>query len=87
MPDHRYVAWFRDHTLDPSDQDYEWPACLLIAAADGPAALSWGDRLAARYADGRRCEFLGSFLDPDEWNPGEVPRIAFGEDAPDDVFG
>jgi hypothetical protein len=88
MTDYLYVAGFRDHTLIPSDEDYEWPACLRVAAADGAAALAWGDHLAARYCGSRaECEFLRSYLDPDAIGIEQLPRVACGEEASDEFIG
>ena len=88
MRNYQYVAWFRDHTMRPDDQDYEWPACFVIAAAEGYAAQAWGDRLASNYSRRHEgCEFLRSYLDPDRWEEGEVPQVAVGEDAHDEVIG
>ena len=87
MPDYRYVAWFRDHTLDPDEQDAEWVACFIIAAQDAAEALGWGDHLASDYGRRMSHEFLRSYLDPDRWEDGQVPRIRSGEDATDELIG
>jgi hypothetical protein len=66
LTDYRYVVWFRDRATAFDDEDHEWCACLIIAAATGDAARAWGDRLAQELA--RRTgyqEFLHSHLDPD----------------------
>ena len=87
MPDYHYVAWFRDHTLQPDDQDYEWVVCFVVAAIDGHAALSWGDRLSASYSRRHEgCEFLRSYLDSDRWEVS-VPRVVAGKDATDEFIG
>lgn len=44
-----YTAWFRDTTADPDEQDYEWPAGILIEAADAEEALAWGDVLSKDF--------------------------------------
>lgn len=88
MPEYQYVACFRDRTAQPDDQDYEWPACFVVDAADARAAQEWGDWLAAGYSRRHEgCEFLRSYLDADPWAYGRVPRVTVGEDAPDDVIG
>lgn len=88
MPAYNYVVWFRNHTVELDDQDYEWPACFSIVAADGHEAQAWGDKLAVNYsARNERCEFLRSYLDLDFWAPGSVPQIAVGEDASDEDIG
>ena len=88
MTDYVYVCWFRDHTVVPEDQDYEWPACILITADSGWAALSWGDQLATRYCRNRKsCEFLRSYIDPDQYTEGTLPRIAAGQVASDEDIG
>ena len=38
-------------------------------------------------ANPKASEFLRSFLDPDRWEAGAVPRVAFGEDPSDEVIG
>ena len=87
-PARQYVVWFRDHAVPADDPSSEWCACLIIVAADGDAALAWGDQLAADYC--RRwsgCEFLRSYLDPDEWVDASVPRVVAGQDTSDEVIG
>lgn len=88
MPDYQYVAWFRDHTLASDEQDYEWPACFVIEAADAAEARRWGDHLASDYSRSREGrEFLRSDLDPDHWEDGQATRIKTGEDPTDELIG
>jgi len=88
MADYAYVCWFRNHEMVPEDQDYEWPACILITAASESAALSWGDHLAAKYCRGHKsCEILRSSIDPDQWVAVHAPRLAVGEEASDEALG
>lgn len=61
-----YVAWFRDSTLPPDDEDFEWPGIIYITAVSQEAARAWGDHLAKTCQD----EFLRSTVAP---QPGEVP--------------
>ncbi len=88
MSKHQYVVWFRDTLQSPEDQDYEWVACILIAAESEALAQEWGDHLAALYC--RRWphnQFLRSYFDPEPWAPEDVPSINYGETASDDVIG
>ena len=55
-----YVAWFRDESLPPDHQDYEWPGCVWIEAADSESAQRWGDELAKSCPD----KFLRSTVEP-----------------------
>ena len=87
MPSYNYVVWFRDHTVQPDDEDYEWPASFLVTAADDLEAQAWGDHLATNYSRREGCDLLRSYLDPDTWTAGAVPHITVGEDAPDEVIG
>ncbi len=88
MPDYQYVAWFCDHSRQPDDQDYEWPACFVIAAADDREAQASGDRLASDYSHRHRgCEFLRSYLDPEQWREGDAPRVVAGDAVRDEVIG
>ena len=88
MPNYNYVAWFRNHTLEPDDQDYEWPACFTITAGDEHSAKVWGDKLAASYSHrNEECQFFRSYLNTDGGGVGTVPQIKFGEDASDEVIG
>ncbi|MEO8290463.1 MAG: hypothetical protein ABI649_05645 [Gaiellaceae bacterium] len=57
---YEYVAWFRDERLPPDDQDYEWPAVFIVVADSAEAALAWGDRLAADYAQALSERFIHS---------------------------
>ncbi len=88
-----YVVWFRDTSMEPTDEDYEWPACISITAETEAHAQAWGDRLAMRYAERlSEVHFLWSEIDKDDNDPnwdgvGTVPQIAYGEDASDEVIG
>jgi hypothetical protein len=55
-----YVAWFRDETLPPEDQDYEWPGIIYIRADTLQVARDWGDHLAQTCLD----KFLWSNVEP-----------------------
>jgi len=45
---HVYTAWLRDLSARPDDQNYEFPAGILIDAGSAEAAQAWGDNLAQR---------------------------------------
>ena len=45
-----YSVWFQDQSADPSDQDYQWVACILIDADTAEDAKKWGDHLAESYS-------------------------------------
>jgi hypothetical protein len=88
VPDFQYVAWFRDYSLQPDDEGYEWPACFVVAAALDREAQAWGDWLASDYT--RRhpdSVFLWSYLDVTPWKNGEVPRVMAGEAVSDEIIG
>ena len=89
MSRYLYTVWFRDHSMLPDDQDYEWPACILIVAASPDDARHWGDHLAARYCRERPdCQFLNSSAEPEPaGDPGHTPVVGFGEEASDEVIG
>ena len=92
MSTHRfqYTAWFRDLDASPDDEDHEWPACLLIEAADPPEAAFWGDHLARGFARRRASErFLHSTIEPDDgsWNADSVPVIRVGDEPTDEEIG
>ena len=87
MTDYSYVAWFRDPTQTPGDEDFEWCACFVVVAANGAEAQAWGDRLAKDYACRRGHEFLRSYLDPDRWEPKSTARAIAGQSASDDQIG
>lgn len=82
-----YVVWFRDLDAWPEDQDREWAAMIAIEAESAAAAQSWGDRLARERQRRRpRDVFLWSKIDDDD-DPGDAPRVAYGEEADDDKIG
>ena len=58
-----YSVWFQDASVPFDDEDYEWPACFVIIAANGAAAKVWGDRLARRYASSRSLVLLSSSIE------------------------
>lgn len=55
-----YVAWFRDASLPPEDQDHEWPGVVYISADNADAALAWGNHLAQSCSD----ELISSTVEP-----------------------
>lgn len=88
MADYQYVVWIRDHRLQPDDQDYEWPACFVVASDNEREALAWGDQLAWDYTR-RHAEYeaLRSYLNSDPWPRGVLPKVVAGELVPDEVIG
>jgi len=90
MTSYLYVAWFRDTSMLPDDQDYEWPACIWILATSDTGAIMWGDHLGMRYAARKPTQlFLGSYLDLDTEfdSQGDTPVVRFGEYASNEVIG
>lgn len=43
MTEFLYSVWFTDLSVDPTDQDREWVACIAIEAASATDAQHWGD--------------------------------------------
>ena len=88
-----YVAWFRDTTQAPDDQDYEWCACFLIDAQSAELAKQWGDILAHKYSNAMETEvFLWSetqHYDPNDKSvdTSHTPHFAYGHEATDDELG
>jgi hypothetical protein len=89
-----YSAWFRNVTLDASEQDYEWVAVLEIQAETAPLAKQWGDHLAQRRVKlDPSNEFLGSDVlspkDPLYANATmhSIPSVSFGAEATDAQLG
>ncbi len=88
-----YVAWFRDETAQPDDQDYEWPAVVRINASSATATKEWGDHLARRAHSAERV-FVRSevhhsdderYRESAEWK--SVPCIEDGAEESDAVLG
>lgn len=80
-----YTAWFRDLEAHPSDQDYEWPACIRVTAESLEAAQTWGDVLAGRRSKSLPSEiFLRSAVEEETSGPAgepyDLPTVADGED-------
>jgi hypothetical protein len=86
-----YTAWFRNTKVEPDDQDFEWPACFIIEAGSPDMALSWGDRLAKRFAERRATElYLRSTVEDESVAKGDVSMLTvvqFGIDATDVQIG
>ena len=83
-----YTAWFRDTDLDPDDQDYEWPACMVIDAPGRSEATELGDHHAERLSSNRpNQQFLRSGSEPIEHyakvDMAPVPRIQWKLEATD----
>ena len=86
-----YAAWFRDSTVTPDDEDYEWPAVFVVTAPSAALATEWGDRLATSFSSRRETEkFLWSSVEVEVANDGpasKLPVVAYGEDATDEFIG
>jgi hypothetical protein len=90
MMDYIYTAWFRDPSADPADQDYEWPACILIKSEKMDDARQWGDVIARRRSQRQPpAIFLHSTIE--EGVGGDyaesLPVISFGEEPTDSEIG
>ena len=83
---HVYTAWLRNLAARPDDQDYEFPACILIDAQSPDAAQAWGDNLAQQRCARGDLHFLWSeaeFADV----PPDLPLIRDGQEASDALIG
>jgi hypothetical protein len=82
-------VWLRDLSASQDDQDYEWPACILISAACQADALQWGNCLAESFCKRNSNNiFLNSSIEMnDSKNLSNVPKINFGEEASDEEIG
>lgn len=74
-------------------ENYEWPACFLVAAETAELARQWGDTLAHSYC-GRHTglRFLRSNTEPiGPWdrtaNIPTIPVVLFGREATDEEIG
>ncbi len=90
--DYVYTAWFRDTSAQPADQDYEWPACIVIEADKLEDATKWGDHLAKQFSDRTPVEqFLRSESEPlrnyAKADMSSTPRIRCGHEATDEEIG
>jgi len=85
--EYQYVVWFRNPARSESDEDYEWPACFLVAAESETEACRWADSVARDYASRSGQLFLQSFLDSDPWPSGSVRRIVAGSHVRDSDIG
>jgi len=87
-----YTVWFRDTSLSPDDQDFEWPACIVIEADSLADSTEWGDHLSRRFAADRpnerivrsESEVIESYADLDLTS---APRIKYGQEASDVELG
>ena len=84
-----FTVWFRDHSLTPDEQDYEWPACFEVLAAASYDALAWGAHLSGRYAERQdRLTVLRCTVEALPAGPsGRLPLIRHGEEATDREIG
>jgi hypothetical protein len=82
-----YTAWFQDALARPGDEDFEWPACFLVAAASTDAAQRWGDHLSGSFSRRRESEkFLRSSVEIAPANT-DLPVVADGYEATDGEIG
>ena len=83
-----YVAWFRDSSVDPADEDCEWPAVFLVIARDADHAREWGDVLALGYCSRRpENQFLRSEVQPKDARAEVLPTVRYGDIVSDEVLG
>jgi hypothetical protein len=82
-----YVVWFRNETLDPEDEDHEWPAVFVVVSASAAAAKKWGDVLASSYASRTQETFLWSSATPVAEPHPKSPIVLDGETVTDDYIG
>ena len=83
----QYVVWFRNETLDPGDEDHEWPAVFVVVSENAEAAKRWGDVLALSYASRTQQTFPGSSAMPLHEPPPESPIVMNGQEATDEYIG
>ncbi len=87
-----YTAWLRDNNSKPEDQDFEFPACLVIKAKSDSMAKEWGDKIFKKYVDRNlEIEFLKSEISSrdsyEDSNLSEVPVIEYGYEPTDAEIG
>ena len=86
-----YVVWFQDRALEPSEQDYEWCACINIETDTPKNALEWGDYLAKQYAlRNAKQLFQKSYIDSEPMNEMQetrIPLVKYGQLASDEEIG
>jgi hypothetical protein len=87
-----YTVWFRNNTLQPDEQDYEWPACILIDAESEEKAIEWGNQLANKRLNKIKTEmFLRATAEAVEDDSKEelqsVPKVKYGIESTDDQIG
>lgn len=93
MNKYQYTVWFRDLSLDKNDQDYEWPACIIINANNTNDAKYWGDYLSNKYCEKRHNELIiksnAKLIDKtnNEDNVKLLPVINYGYEASDSEIG
>ncbi len=83
---HVYTASLRNLAARPDDQDYEFPACILIDSDSPDAAKAWGDHLALKRCARGDLHLLWSEIESTDMPP-DLPLIRDGEDAPDSLIG
>jgi hypothetical protein len=80
-----YDVWLRNHQFPPDDEDYEYPASLIIHAPSADKAREWGDYLSKRYcAEVKIEEFMWSsveLLSQTQWTIDDALCIEYGEDT------
>jgi hypothetical protein len=85
-----YTAWFRDPDAHPEDQDYEWPACILIKSEGIGDAQQWGDVIARGRSQRKPpAIFLHSTIEEGVGKDyiDSLPVISFGELPTDAEIG
>jgi hypothetical protein len=83
---HVYTAWLRDLSAQPDDQNYEFPAAILIDAETAEAAQAWGDHLAEKRCARGDLYFLWSEAELTDVLP-DLPVVRDGETVTDVYIG
>ena len=87
-----YTVWFRDNSVPKDDQDYEWPACIIINAKTESNALIWGNHLAKKYSkETSSLDMLWSKVESvfeySECDLSTTPIIEYGYEASNSEIG
>ena len=84
-----FTVWFRDSSMTPDEEDYEWPACFEVLAASIELASNWGLHVTHSYLSRKPNLSLlhHSTTERSTGISGELPVVRYGMDASDSEIG
>ena len=87
-----FVTLLRDNNLAKTDQDYEFPVCFIVEAANKDGALNWGEQLTMEFClNNENIELINTMVEsPNNYSNTaleNLPRVPYGYNATEEEIG